>query len=335
MNSNAETTASQRSPRETSRLGSAVGRLAALGTIVCGSATVGACGARFAWTLELLCHFRVQYAVVLLVLSGVLTLVRRRRVAAVALALFGLNAWFVAPFLPMPGATPHTDASPDQTVLRLVSINVFSGNPTPERVVEFLREENPDVIVVLELTHDWKQRLEVLTATHPHQAVQSSAGNFGIGLYSRYPLEDVKFLPLTGSDAVTARITFEDATVRVIGAHPVPPKGQYTALRNRQLTQLAEYASGDDRMAVLAGDLNITPFSPYFDDLLADSGLRDPRRGRGVLTTWPSQSWLLRIPIDHCLVSEEIAATLNVGPNVGSDHLPLIAELRLRGSRED
>ena len=303
--------------------------------MICGAATVGACGARIAWPLELLSHFRVQYAVALLLLSGVLTLARRRRVAAIAFAMFGLNGWFVAPYLPIPGAAPRMAASPDQPVLKLVSINVFSGNPTPERVVEFLREEDPDVIVVLELTHDWKQRLEVLTPTHPHQAVQSSAGNFGIGLYSRYPLEGVRFLPLTGSDAVTAMIVFEDATVRVLGAHPVPPQGRYTALRNRQLTQLAEYASRGDGMAVLAGDLNITPFSPYFDDLLADSGLQDPRRGRGVLTTWPSQSWLLRIPIDHCLVSEEIAATLRTGPDVGSDHLPLIAELRLRGSREE
>jgi len=38
----------------------------------------------------------------------------------------------------------------------------------------------------------------------------------------------------------------------------------------------------------------------------------------------------LRIPLDNCLVSEEVAvAGRRVGPDIGSDHLPLVVDFAL------
>jgi len=39
---------------------------------------------------------------------------------------------------------------------------------------------------------------------------------------------------------------------------------------------------------VVMGDLNITPFSPHFQQLLADSGLHSAAEGFGWQTSWPS-----------------------------------------------
>ncbi|WP_421656253.1 hypothetical protein [Leptothermofonsia sp. ETS-13] len=40
--------------------------------------------------------------------------------------------------------------------------------------------------------------------------------------------------------------------------------------------------------------------------------------------------WLIAIPIDHCLISPELTVTgIWTGPNVGSDHLPLITDLAI------
>ena len=39
---------------------------------------------------------------------------------------------------------------------------------------------------------------------------------------------------------------------------------------------------------------------------------------------------LLTIPIDHCLISRDITVSnLYVGPDLGSDHLPLVADLHI------
>jgi endonuclease/exonuclease/phosphatase (EEP) superfamily protein YafD len=62
--------------------------------------------------------------------------------------------------------------------------------------------------------------------------------------------------------------------------------------------------------------------------------------GLGIHPTWPTPGTyrrlpklltpLLAIPIDHCLVSHDITVSnLYVGPNIGSDHLPLVADLHI------
>ena len=82
---------------------------------------------------------------------------------------------------------------------------------------------------------------------------------------------------------------------------------------------------------VLLGDLNCTVWSPYFGRLVRDSGLKDSSRGWGVQPSWPAGNWLLRIPIDHCLHSPEVRVVRRgIGPDVGSDHFPVIVEMQLR-----
>ena len=308
-----------------------LGRAAELATIGVGVPTIGALGAAHAWPLELFSHFRVQYSIALVVSAGVFLVLRQLRWCAAATGLLCVNGWWIAPFLLPSGATVAQRIDAGAPSFKLASINVYSGNPTPERVIEFIHETNPDVIVVLEVTPEWEHRLEALSATHPYDAVQSRAGNFGIALYSRWPMDSVEFVPLSeNNDAISARIVVDGEPCHVVAAHPFPPAGgRGSELRNRQLRQLAALAQQSDGATIVAGDLNITPFSPYFDEFLAAANLNDPRRGQGLMPTWPSRRLPLWIPIDHCLVSDGIAAKLSVGPDVGSDHRPLLAELQV------
>jgi len=82
--------------------------------------------------------------------------------------------------------------------------------------------------------------------------------------------------------------------------------------------------------AVVAGDLNATPWSPIFHRVLDLGRLRDSREGFGLHRTWPSGIHaLLRIPIDHVLVGEGVTVLRReVGPHIGSDHRPVIVDLR-------
>ena len=83
-----------------------------------------------------------------------------------------------------------------------------------------------------------------------------------------------------------------------------------------------------DELALLAGDLNATPWSMALDPLHA-TDLRDGRLGFGYLGTWPARLPApVRIPIDHLWVGPGwCVRSFEVGPNIHSDHLPLAVAL--------
>ena len=62
--------------------------------------------------------------------------------------------------------------------------------------------------------------------------------------------------------------------------------------------------------------------------LVGTTGLCDTRAGFGYQGSFPASSAILRIPIDHVLVSCEVGVRARrIGPDVGSDHLPVIVDL--------
>lgn len=84
---------------------------------------------------------------------------------------------------------------------------------------------------------------------------------------------------------------------------------------------------------MVLGDLNVTPWSHVFRDLLKRTGLIDSAQGWGIQPTWPSGAVLLRIPIDHCLHSPDVAiVNREIGENVGSDHFPVIVDFFIRAT---
>jgi len=81
--------------------------------------------------------------------------------------------------------------------------------------------------------------------------------------------------------------------------------------------------------------MNGTPWSPFFKDFLLSSGLRDSREGFRLQPTWPTWFPPAWIPIDHALVSSSVVVhDRRVGPNVGSDHYPVIIDFSISAKRE-
>lgn len=110
--------------------------------------------------------------------------------------------------------------------------------------------------------------------------------------------------------------------------------GELAELRNQYLKKLAAMAATrGSAPTIVAGDLNATPWSPWVRDFLRTPQLRDSQYGLGLLATWPAStaqySSLLGIAIDACFHSGKLqVATRALGPELDSDHLPVITELR-------
>ncbi|HOC00646.1 MAG TPA: endonuclease/exonuclease/phosphatase family protein [Verrucomicrobiota bacterium] len=322
---------------------SATGLLHATGALA-GLCTVAGFFASCSWLLELACHFRLQYA---LALAAVALLTRfsprpDRTSASAAtppahqprwpsLVYAALALSNLAVLLPsfVPPATRPPPAGSKQW--RIVTLNVHTANPRHDLVEAFLRREDPDVILLIEVDARWLTQLEALTNVWPHTIQAPRDDNFGIALFSRHPFSEARMIGLgeAGLPSIEAEVQIGGQPVWIFGTHPLPPSGAENArLRDAQLEHAADHAAARTGSRLLLGDLNTTPWSPVYRRLLARSGLIDTLRGRGYQPTWPGHFVPLWIPLDHCLASPDLTVLdRRVGPHVGSDHRPVIVDL--------
>lgn len=276
---------------------------------------------------ELTCHFRAQYLTIASAGVVVALALREWRGAAMAVLAVILNGAAVLPWY-LEKATPA--AGSESQPLRLLLCNVYTANRRSAAVLELIQRERPDLIVLEEVNDRWMADLEPLRESHPDSKWIPRADNFGIAVLSRIGLVDPREAKLDETvPSILADFRFAGQNISLLATHPLPPGNGVTfRLRNAQLRRLATLAGQSKNPAIVIGDLNVTPWSPDYARLVRDSGLRDARRGRGLLPTWPTMLPPMMIPLDHCLASPSLkVAGIRRGPNVGSDHLPLIVDL--------
>lgn len=297
--------------------------------LAAGSGTLLAFGARHAWHLELASHFRLQYFWALAIATFLLALVRYWKLASVAGLLAGINLMLIVPLYFGPARLPQLGPR-----LRAMSFNVHYLNHDYGATIELIMNEKPDFVELLEVTPEWVEALKFLKPDYPYEKTLPIENGGGIALYSRYPIKDLSIheVPYTGLQTIEAELEVPGRSMTLIATHPASPGSpQNFEYRNRQLEQVAQLARKKNGPVMLMGDLNTTSWSPYFHDLLRDSGLRDSRLGFGVEPSWPwLPSALVRIPIDHCLVSPSISIlNRRIGPAIGSDHRPLLVDFAI------
>jgi endonuclease/exonuclease/phosphatase (EEP) superfamily protein YafD len=285
--------------------------------------------------LELATHFRLQYALAASVCIVLLIVFHSWRLLPFALCCAIFNWVYVLPYYSAP---PRNDAKSTTAPLRLMLVNVEWANRNYVALTEAVGEAHADMIVLQEFTPAWRDHLQDLSAEYPYYEPIPRPEGAGMALFSRYPLTGVEVLTLDSSThvAVLARVHVEGTAVSILSLHPpTPVRSDKFVDRNRQFTEAASLLRAISGPKVLIGDLNTTMWSPYFRELVKDSGLQDARLGFGLKPSWPMPlPALFQIPIDHCLVSDdmEVVAVRTWG-TTGSDHRALILDVRFEKSK--
>lgn len=289
--------------------------------------------ARFHWLLERFTHFRLPFAIGLLILLTVF-LWKKSWVTSLALALCLLLQAIPLShhYLPFTRDT-RPSHGPSLTVL---TFNVLTNNPQKKEVLAFLTEQDPDLICLQETSSEWLAALQPLRQRYPHLISHPRSDPFGILLFSKHPITK-QLLPSQkrASPYLTATIDWHGTPLNLINAHPLPPIHRDGARsRNDILARIRDDVAISTEAGVpiiAAGDFNCTRYSPEFAPL--KESLRDPARGRGYPATWQRGNPLLGIPIDHLLYTSDLVCThYRIGPRNGSDHSAVIATFRAAGS---
>jgi endonuclease/exonuclease/phosphatase (EEP) superfamily protein YafD len=279
--------------------------------------------------LELFSHFRLQYLLASVVLLLAFLFMRRRIEIIALIATVALNAGFVVPWYGVPG----TQAVAGDPSLTLLLANVYAGNDRYKELLTLVDESQPDVVVLQEMTPIWLANVAPALGEYSHQVTIPRDDEFGIGIFSRQPLLSTNVIdsPPLGFPTLAATVRLAGRPLTLITTHPMPPIGRFGyEARNEQLQSVGALVI-EHRADVLIGDLNTTMWGPNYRSLEDRTGLRNSRRGLGVLPSWPTFLPVEMIPLDHCLVSDRIdVLETKLGKDIGSDHRPVIVRLAWR-----
>jgi len=279
------------------------------------------------WRLALLAHFRPH----LVVLCGVLALL----VAVVdlpmgpKLALVVLLVVCAAVHLrEILRSTPAATVAVGDDRLRIAAANVLRGNADKQSVIDWVRREKVDVFVAAEAVRGWTTALAALQDELPHVAGHPSGD---VLVFSRHEIagEARHLFPNVGYG-----IAVEIAGLTVVGVHTASPEdGSHSRACDELIGMVGDCVRESAGPIVAVGDFNATPWSAPIQQLVAGTGLAFGPGAR--LGSFPAEwagvkapAWL-GIPIDLVLAGGGARVVeRRHGPRIGSDHWPVIAEIR-------
>lgn len=293
---------------------------------------------RFNLYLEFVSGYKLQF--LLVALSCLFYFVLTRYSLGIIISLFCvlLN---LAEILPWYVNQPKINNLESYQPLKVLSYNVLWSNKQYDQAIALINQEQPDIAVFQEAQEPWANALTALKTNYPYHI---GAKKLEIEVYSKLPLNNVEIkLYGTYRGLVLADIAIannvSNNNLKFIATHAYPqlyygrPGWE---IRNQHLEigigeYIKKYRQKRSQPAVIIGDLNVTMWSPFYRSLIKKSGLKNARQGFGILPTQSGiapQLAFLSAPIDHCLVTPEIKVqSFKTGQNIGSDHLPIIAEL--------
>ena len=118
--------------------------------------------------------------------------------------------------------------------------------------------------------------------------------------------------------------------------NPTRGRGEGLRIRNLELGVLAKTVAKEPGPVLVMGDFNTTPSALPMYKLLQTANLKRVACGGPLAGTWRPVDWsgttldkipVLKVTIDHVMVRDLDVQACHVGPDIGSDHFPLIVTI--------
>lgn len=216
----------------------------------------------------------------------------------------------------------------DKGTLKVLSFNTWHSNRSHERIAALIEAELPDVAVLLEFGPDKQPLLDRLARLYPYQTGCVHRWYCGVALIARRPFLEAGYEPRNRDQGPPrAWASFESGIAgkpwTIIGAHVMRPIDS----PRRHLSELERLAAQVRRAAgpvIVVGDMNSVRWASSLSGFVERAGLRHMDR---FLPSWPAgRRGPPQLAIDHVFASDELEIVdAWLGPEAGSDHMPLLA----------
>ncbi len=259
-------------------------------------------------------------------------LFRRRRMALVLiLPLITFVVVYGADFAPYSAV----DGSPDLTVM---TFNKLGGNHNVDAITTVIRDSDPDVVLLQEVSRFTAIRLPPALANDYAYNSQhwDDISRLGLGVFSRYPLLADTFTTYQSQSSwLRLQIEVKGQLLTIYTVHLANPFTQDTLYdaepRTDGVDQLLAVLADEHAPLIVAGDFNMTEVSADYRRMTEHLIDSFPESGSGLGLTFPADIFMPLARIDYVFHSPDIHS-LNaqvMSSNGGSDHYPVRVELSL------
>lgn len=288
------------------------------------------------WGFDLLAHTRPQLALLLMLLAGAQVFALPRWPAAAWLAGTVVAA---VPLLPL--YWPAPPAAPGATPIAIAQVNLNRNYSDIPAVAAWLRSQAPDLVLLQEVTDENLAEIKANLGGYTVATVETATGSRGAAILVRDGFGEVTasiLHPAHDPRQPMPQIAFEHDGVPLAlllfhTLHPFPAAhyaGQAAAYDTAATWANAQRLGGS--APIIAGDFNSTTQGRLMQTLMARANLAPARFGHGVNGTWPDRlPPFLRLGLDGGLIPPELTSTaFVVGPDIGSDHRPILMRVARR-----
>lgn len=274
-------------------------------------------------------HIRLHLALISCLLAAVASF-HNRRLAILGALLAATNVGTSLSYARAPMVNPAGGPA-----LKIMTINVLYRASNDAQILAQVANEQPDVILLQELKRERAGLLDGLKPAYPWQV--SCAGRWAcdVAVVSRRPWQaaGAGAIGEAGAKMAWARFGADGSNALIASIHL---KWPFISDQAAQLQAVRDEIAKHRGPIIVAGDLNATAWSSAVRSFTETARLRS---AGGLIPTWPQRTFISGRPclvcvpqlqIDHVLVNSEVRVlSIRSGTDVGSDHLPLIAELEL------
>ena len=225
--------------------------------------------------------------------------------------------------------------------INLLVANIYQYNDKYQKLLDLVKKRNPDIVFLVETDKKWLEGVKELREEYPHFIEIPLDNTYGLLFYSRLPLKNYEINYLIDEEipSIIADVEFDNQVIRVFGLHPTPPvpqENEHSTDRDAEILLIGKMAKEHEGPCLVLGDLNDVAWSYTTKLFLKTSELLDPRRGRGMFSTFHAKYPLLRWPLDHYFVSSHFRLVdMKVEKHIDSDHFPISICLVLSHKDDD
>ncbi len=226
--------------------------------------------------------------------------------------------------------------------ISLLVANVLMDNRDSSRLIAIINARDPDIVLLLEPDSQWESAMRTIESRYPGRMKKPLDNTYGMLLYSKHQLLDAETRFLINDETPSMRVPLAldtGQTVRLYCVHPEPPsptEAPESTERDAELLMVGKEVEKLDEPVIVCGDLNDVAWSSTTTLFQKISGLLDPRKGRGMYSTFNAKIPIMRWPLDHIFVSEHFRfADMQRLGKFGSDHFPVYARVILQPEQKD